>query len=145
MEKSKTILMKICAWCGIPMGDIDGKGVEGITYCICPKCADKEWTKLGGRPPKRWNFIGRLIYHFRQRNAYLKELEAEKTRLIEKKHLEKETKTAEQIVASDPNFHAFLMLKGIRMIHYLNSWDISELKLILNELKDQPEMKARWN
>lgn len=28
-----------CAWCGKPLGIKDGKGVEGTSHSICPKCA----------------------------------------------------------------------------------------------------------
>jgi DNA-directed RNA polymerase subunit RPC12/RpoP len=36
-----TVLMIVCAWCGKPMGEKDGKGVEGTTSSICPECRVK--------------------------------------------------------------------------------------------------------
>ena len=31
----------ICAWCGKDLGDKDGKGVEGISHCVCEECLHK--------------------------------------------------------------------------------------------------------
>ena len=33
-----TILRTICMWCKKPMGEKDGKGVEGDSHSICEKC-----------------------------------------------------------------------------------------------------------
>ena len=142
MNNTITKLMKICAWCGLYMGDIDGKGVEGVTYCICPKCADKEWTKLGGRPPKLWNFIGRLIYHFRQRNAYVAKLEAERNFHIEQEKIDRESEKAVEIITSDPDLDPRVILTGKNGLHYI---DAKLGSILLEYAKDKPEIKARWN
>lgn len=43
-----TILKIVCAWCGQPMGEKEGKGVEGTTSTICPDCREKYGRKNKG-------------------------------------------------------------------------------------------------
>lgn len=31
----------ICAWCGKDLGEKDGRGVEGISHCVCEGCLHK--------------------------------------------------------------------------------------------------------
>lgn len=38
----KTILVIICSYCRIKMGEKDGEGTEGNTHSICEKC----WEEL---------------------------------------------------------------------------------------------------
>ncbi len=33
-----SILKKECAWCKMPLGEIQGYGVQGVTSGICPEC-----------------------------------------------------------------------------------------------------------
>lgn len=34
----QTVLQIKCMWCGVEMGEKDGKGQSGVTSSICPKC-----------------------------------------------------------------------------------------------------------
>ena len=36
----KTTLHVVCAWCHKPMGEVDGKGISGVSHGICPECFD---------------------------------------------------------------------------------------------------------
>ena len=46
-----TVIKMVCAWCGKPMGEKEGGGVEGVSHGICKKCAAKEWKKLRDQYP----------------------------------------------------------------------------------------------
>jgi len=37
----KTVIHLVCAWCGKPMGEKDGGGVEGVSHTICAECDAK--------------------------------------------------------------------------------------------------------
>ncbi len=37
----KTVLHLVCAWCGKPMGEKDGEGIEGVSHTICAECDAK--------------------------------------------------------------------------------------------------------
>lgn len=45
-KKKHTVLKLECAWCGTPMGEKDGQGVEGVSHSICPMCQYVENLKL---------------------------------------------------------------------------------------------------
>jgi len=36
----------VCAWCGKPMGEKDGKGVEGVSHGICEECYKKHFPAM---------------------------------------------------------------------------------------------------
>ena len=39
-------MKKVCAWCGKPLGDIDGKGVEGVSHGMCEECYKKQFPEM---------------------------------------------------------------------------------------------------
>ena len=43
----------VCAWCGKDMGEKDGKGIEGISHSICPKCLVKLLVKVESKSSTR--------------------------------------------------------------------------------------------
>jgi uncharacterized Zn finger protein (UPF0148 family) len=46
-KNAKHTVMPIeCAWCGIPLGEKNGEGVEGTTSGICPDCLEIEYLLL---------------------------------------------------------------------------------------------------
>ena len=40
-ENRKSEIKVICAWCGKPTGEKDGKGIEGISHGLCTECLAK--------------------------------------------------------------------------------------------------------
>jgi hypothetical protein len=142
MKKEKTIMKVECAWCGKPMGTKNGKGVTGTTSGICPECAAKEWAKLGGRPPARWNIIGRILYRRRQKRDHLARLEREHDMAAEADRKINEQAELEAMFAANPALHARVMLNGKPGVHYMNSADLLEIE---GRVASQPEMTIRWN
>ena len=130
-----TVMKVECAWCGVPMGEKDGQGVEGVSYSICLKCEGKEWAKLGGRPPARWNIVGRLVDHLkRKRKAERISLEATAQ--------EAELAELQDTISGKPNLHALVMLVGQRYKHFLLPEDLAGLEAAV---AGQPEFKCKWN
>ena len=40
-ENRKSEIKVVCAWCGKATGEVNGKGVEGISHGLCPECLAK--------------------------------------------------------------------------------------------------------
>ncbi len=36
----------VCAWCNKNMGEKNGRGVKGVTHCICKQCFAKFMAKV---------------------------------------------------------------------------------------------------
>lgn len=141
-RKRQSDLTVKCAWCGDDMGVKDGKGVEGISHGICRKCANLEWAKVGGRPPARWNLIGRLLYRRRQKRERLARLEKEHKLVEEADHKANEQAAAEELLATNPALHLQIMLLGKPGVHYIDAADLVNLE---GRVASQPEFKLRWN
>lgn len=43
----------VCAWCGLDMGEVDGRGVDGTTHSICEACKVKTLADLEGDEHRR--------------------------------------------------------------------------------------------
>lgn len=41
-----TIIKIECGWCGKPLGEKDGKGVEGVSHGICDDCLTKNFPHI---------------------------------------------------------------------------------------------------
>ncbi len=143
MKKYKTELSIVCAWCKKPMGTKDGKGVSGTTSAICPDCAKKEWAKVpGGKPPARWNLVGRFLYRRRQRLArrrrgeHLADLEDQEVKESE------DNKFLADMFIKNPDLHARIMLQGERHVHYMTDEDLATVE---GNLAGEPEYRCRMN
>jgi hypothetical protein len=141
-RKRQTDLKVECAWCGAPLGTKDGKGTTGVSHGICRKCADKEWAKLGGRPPARWNIIGRILYRRRQNRRRLERLEREHELLEEADKKANEQAAAEELLATNPALHLQIILRGKPGVHYIDAADLVALE---KWAAGQPEFNIRWN
>lgn len=144
MKKEKTTMKVECAWCGADMGTKDGQGVTGTTHGICPKCADKEWGKLGGRPKRaaRWNLVGRFLEWNRRRTSD-RRTAIQRAALQAKAEKEADDRRAlEDMFATNPGLHARVMLTGRRLIHYLEAEDLAQLNA---RVANEPEVRCRWN
>ena len=139
MKKAKTILKCVCPYCGADMGKIDGKGVTGTTSRTCPKCAKKEWAKIGGKPPARWNLVGRFLDRRRSVQRRLEKL-AEFERQADEKANERAE--VDDILAKNPKLHTWIILRGKRGVHYVMAEDMAELE---SRVADEPEMRCKWN
>ncbi len=151
MKKTKTRLTIVCAWhkknfgTDLVMGTKDGKGATGITSGICKACAKIEWGKLPPRPA-RWNLVGRFLARRRQK----REAEANARRIAEQRaalaaRADKEVddrRALEDMFATNPGLHARVMLEGRRLVHYITPEDLATLQA---KVKDEPEIKCRWN
>ncbi len=42
-----TTLKVVCAWCGVDLGEKDGKGEEGVSHGMCEKCFAKVRSQRG--------------------------------------------------------------------------------------------------
>ena len=49
VNRGKTILRVICAWCGKDLGTKDGEGTSGISHGICKECADRMLARIKRR------------------------------------------------------------------------------------------------
>jgi hypothetical protein len=45
-------MKRVCAWCGKPMGEKDGRGQSGTSHGICPACEARLHGELDGRHVK---------------------------------------------------------------------------------------------
>jgi hypothetical protein len=43
-RKPEAVMQRLCGWCGVDLGTKEG---DGVTYGICPKCAEA-WSKEAG-------------------------------------------------------------------------------------------------
>lgn len=46
-ENMRREIKIVCAWCGKDIGEIDGKGVEGVSHGLCLECLAKLKVKNG--------------------------------------------------------------------------------------------------
>lgn len=142
MKKEKTIMKVECAWCGADLGTKDGHGSTGTTHGICPECAAKEWAKLGGRPPRRWNLVARFLEWNRRRTSDRRTAD-QRAALQAKAEKEADDRRAlEDMFATNPGLHARIMLTGRRLVHYLEPEDLAQLNA---RVANEPEVRCRWN
>ncbi len=131
----QTVMKVVCAWCGADMGTKNGKGQTGTTHSICPECVDKEWAKLGGRPPARWNLVGRFLARRRgkKRAAQIAQ-DAEEAA--------EDNEALLYLLRNNPNLHAQCMLRGDRGRHYILVEDLATLQAAA---ATEPEIKCYLN
>lgn len=150
MKKVKTIMKVECAWheknFGFPlvMGTKDGKGITGTTSGICKACAKIEWAKVpnGGKLPARWNIVGRILARRRDRRNARRIAEQRAALQAQADKEADDRRNLEYMFATNPALHARVMLTGRRLVHYLEPGDLATLE---DRVKDEPEMKSRWN
>lgn len=124
----KTVLKVICAWCGNPIREVDGEGVEGVSGGICKKCARKELKRINK------SFLSQCLNRIKKLFGH-KEIQT----LDPPETIQQE----QSWIADNPGLHAICVIKGERYVSYLLLPD--DLIDIWEACKDTPEMKARWN